>query len=116
MAVSLSPSERRARIRDYKDAFPPMGIWAVRNTVTGRVWLGASTNVEGMLNRIRFQLKRGAHREASLAQAWAQHGPEAFSFEVLDRVKQRDDPDFDYAAELQTMLQLWQAELAGGSQ
>jgi hypothetical protein len=112
MAVSLSPTERRARIRDYKDAFPPMGIYAVRNTVTGRVWLGASTNVEGMLNRIRFQLKLGGHRDASLAADWKKHGPEAFSFEVLDRVKQRADPDFDYAAELQTMLQLWRAELA----
>ena len=112
MAVSLSPSERRARIRDYKDAFPSMGVYAIRNTVTGRTWIGASTQVEGMLNRVRFQLKLGNHREASLLADWKKHGPEAFSFEVLDRVKQRDDPAFDYPAELQTMLELWRAELA----
>ena len=110
-APPLSPTERRARVRDYKDAFPPMGIHAVRNTVTGQVWIGASRNVDGMLNRIRFELKQGSHRNASLMQAWARHGADAFTFEVLDRVKQRDDPAFDYDAELETMLALWQAEL-----
>ena len=116
---SLSPSERRERIREYKDAFPPMGIYAVRNTATGRAWVGADRNVDGKLNRIRFELKQGGHRNASLSGEWARHGAEAFTFEVLDRVKKRDDPAFDYAAELQTMLALWQAELgvapAGGA-
>ncbi len=112
---SLSAPMRRERIREYKDAFPPMGTYAVRNTATGRVWVGASRNVDGLLNRIRFELKQGSHRNASLAGEWARDGADAFSFEVLDRVKKRDDPAFDYEAELQTMLALWQAELGVGS-
>jgi hypothetical protein len=36
------------------------------------------------------------------------HGEAAFSFAVLDRVKERADPDFDYEAELQALLALWQ--------
>jgi hypothetical protein len=39
-------------------------------------------------------------------------GSAAFVFDVLELVKQRDDPAFDYAAELETMLQLWSTELA----
>jgi hypothetical protein len=109
----LSPSERRERVRAYKDAFPPMGIYAVRHAASGRTWVGASRNVDGMLNRIQFELRTGGHRDVSLAQEWARHGADAFSFEVLERVKERDDPAFDYASELQTMLALWQAELGG---
>jgi len=30
---------------------------------------------------------------------------------VIDRVKERDDPAFDYDAELASLLALWQAEL-----
>ena len=107
----LSPQARRALTREYKQAFPPWGIYAVRCEAAGLLRLGASRNVDGMLNRIRFQLTSGGMRDAQLTQAWAQHGAQAFSFEVLDRVKERTDPDFDYDAELQALLALWQAEL-----
>ena len=70
----LSPTERRERTRTYTDAFPPLGIYAIRNTATGQVWVGASRNVDGMLNRIRFELRMRGHRDASLAQAWARDG------------------------------------------
>lgn len=107
----LSPQARRALTREYKQAFPPLGIYAVRCEAAGLLRLGASRNVDSMLNRIRFQLTSGGMRDAQLAQAWAQHGAQAFSFEVLDRVKERTDPDFDYDAELQARLALWQTEL-----
>ena len=110
-SLLLSSQARRARVQDYKQAFPPLGIYAVRCEAAGLLRLGASRNVDGMLNRIRFQLTSGGMRDAQLTQAWAQHGPQAFSFEVLDRVKERADPDFDYDAELQALLALWQAEL-----
>ena len=107
----LSPQARRALTREYKQAFPPLGIYAVRCEAAGLLRLGASRDVDGMLNRIRFQLTSGGMRDAQLMQAWAQHGAQAFSFEVLDRVKERTDPDFDYDAELQALLALWQTEL-----
>lgn len=108
---SLSPQARRAMVRDYKQSFPPLGIYAVRCEAAGLLRLGASRNVDGMLNRIRFELATGLQRDAQLSQAWARHGEQAFRFEVLDRVRQRADPDFDYEAELQALLALWQAEL-----
>lgn len=115
MATSLSSSARSERIREYKDTFPSMGIYAVRNTATGRFWLGKSQNVEGALNRIRFELKMRGHRNAALTNEWLHYGAETFTFEVLDRVKKRDDPTFDYEAELQGLLSLWQAELKAAS-
>lgn len=110
----LSPQARRALVRDYKQSFPPMGVYAVRCEAAGLLRLGASRNVDGMLKRLRFELGNGAQRDAALAQAWARHGAQGFSFEVLDRVKERADPDFDYDAELQALLALWQDELQGG--
>ena len=111
ISLLLSSQARRARLQDYKQTFPPLGIYAVRCEAAGLLRLGASRNVDGMLNRIRFQLTSGGMRDAQLMQAWAQHGAQAFSFEVLDRVKERTDPDFDYDAELQALLALWQTEL-----
>jgi len=109
----LSPAERRERTRAHKQAFAPLGVVAVRNTVSGRVWTRASRNVDGTLNRIRFELQLGTCRNRGLAAEWQRDGAGAFRFEVVERVKQRDDPDFDYEAELQTLLTVWTEELQG---
>lgn len=107
----LSAQARRALARQYKQAFPCMGIYAVRCDAAGLLRLGSSRHADGTLNRLRFELVRGAHRDRALQQAWRTHGAEAFRFEVIDRVKERDDPAFDYDAELASLLALWQAEL-----
>lgn len=107
----LSAQARRELARQYKQAFPCMGIYAVRCEAAGLLRVGSSRNAEGVLNRLRFELVRGAHRDKALQQAWRTHGANAFRFEVIDRVKERDDPSFDYDAELASLLGLWQAEL-----
>jgi hypothetical protein len=108
---SSGAPNRRERVREYKQAFPPMGVWAVRNTATGRAWVGASRDAEAALNRTRFELKMRGHRNRSLADEWAHYGADHFTFEVLERMRKRDDPAFDYEAELQSMLALWSEEL-----
>jgi hypothetical protein len=107
----LSAQARRELARQYKQAFPCMGIYAVRCEAAGLLRVGSSRNAEGVLNRLRFELLRGAHRDKALQQAWRTHGADAFRFEVIDRLKERNDPSFDYDAELASLLALWQAEL-----
>lgn len=108
---SLSPSARRERVRACKDAFPPMGVYAVRNLVNGRVLVGASRNVDSALQRLQFELRMRGCRNVDLMADWLAHGPGQFTFEVLARVKPPDDPAFDAEAELEDLLQVWQFEL-----
>jgi len=111
MTPSLSLQARRELTRQYKQAFPAMGIYALRCDAAGLLRVGSSRHLDGIFNRLRFELMRGAHRDRVLQSAWNTHGAEAFRFEVVDRVKDRDDPAFDYDAELATLLALWEAEL-----
>ncbi|RDI26106.1 hypothetical protein DFR41_103263 [Pseudacidovorax intermedius] len=111
MTPSLSLQARRELTRQYKQAFPAMGIYALRCNAAGLLRVGSSRHLDGIFNRLRFELMRGAHRDRALQLAWNTHGAEAFRFEVIDRVKERDDPAFDYDAELATLLALWEAEL-----
>lgn len=104
-------NRRRELTRQYKDAMPPMGVFVIRNLANQRLFVGASANVEGAMNRIRFELGLKSHRNIKLMQDWMRWGPENFRFEVIDRVKKRDDPDFDYAGELAALLQMWREEL-----
>ena len=70
----------------YKQARKAAGVYAVRNTATGRVLLGSSVNLHGPLNRHRTELKLGSHRCAELQADWNRLGQDAFVFEILDKV------------------------------
>lgn len=111
MTPSLSLQARRELTRQYKQAFPAVGIYALRCDAAGLLRVGSSRHMDGIFNRLRFELMHGGHRDRTLQAAWSTHGAEAFRFEVVDRVKERDDPAFDYDAELATLLALWEAEL-----
>lgn len=97
--------------RDYQQRVKPAGIFQIKNTVNGKVLLGSSLNLEGPLNSHQFMLKIGSHRNQALQRDWHEHGAGAFVFEILDVVKERDDPGFDRAAELAVLEELWLEQL-----
>lgn len=98
--------DRRAIVRELRDAFPAMGVYAVRARESGHVLVGSSRNVHASLNRVRFELRMGSHKDRVLQAEWKRGGEAALSFEILEMVKERDDPDFDYAAELRGLEQI----------
>lgn len=104
-------SANRSLRDSYKQSFVPIGVFVIRNSVNQRVYVGGSRNLEGAMNRHRFELSTGSHRNAELLADWKRFGAQAFCFEVLDQVRQSTDPATDYDAELATLLELWQQEL-----
>lgn len=104
--------DRKDAVRAYKEAPPPMGVWAIRNTVDDKVLVGASPNAAGRLNRARFALDFGNHPSRELQADWSRLGPGAFTFEVLDTLEPSDAPGADSAAELAELLALWIERLA----
>jgi len=108
--MSSSSTSRRALARQARNAFPPMGVYAIRDHATGAVRVGTSRNVHGALNRIQFELRHGSHPDKALQADWNRDGPQRFSFEVLALVKERSEAGFDYAAELAELEALYRAE------
>lgn len=92
--------------RQARDAFPPMGIYAIRDRASGHLLLGASRNVHAALNRARFELRIGKHADRVLQAEWNRTGVEGLVFEVLDFVMEREDEGFDYAGELKALEQI----------
>lgn len=108
----LATARRRALVRGYKEQPPPVGIYAVRCPPAALLRLRASTNLQAALNRERFELRQGTHRDAMLLQAWRLHGEVAFEFQVVDVLKHRDDDSASAIREqLDELLALWRQEL-----
>lgn len=97
---------RRTVARQARDAFPPMGIYAVRARENDYLLLGASRNVHASLNRARFELRMGNYSDRVLQAEWNRCGADGLTFEVLELVKEREDANFDYAAELKGLEQI----------
>ncbi|WP_437532498.1 metalloregulator ArsR/SmtB family transcription factor [Sorangium sp. So ce726] len=103
---------RKELKRKYLETPKQAGIFQVKNKVNGKVLLGSSTNLHGPLNKHRFMLSIGGHSNQELQQDWKQHGADAFTFEVLEIVKQKDEPGFSLADELTLLEQIWLEKLS----
>lgn len=98
--------DKKDLIRQYKETPRPAGVFRVRNVRAARSFVGTSTDLPSMLNRQRFQLDHGSHRDRDLQKDWSEAGPEAFTFEVLDELKPREDPAWDPSDDLSVLLEM----------
>ncbi len=105
--AGASPSRAELK-RQYKEQPPEMGVFAVRNHSNGKVLVGASLNLPGALNRLRFELSLRTHRTfPALQEDWDRLGAEAFTFEVLDVLEPPEEPGVDVQEELRVLEALW---------
>ena len=105
-------SDRKKEInREYKERKIPSGVFQIRNSANGKVLLVSALNLEGRLNRHKFQLTTGVHPNKTLQEDWRRFGPDKFVFDILEVVKVKDDPDFNLEDELTLLEQIWVEKL-----
>jgi len=103
----MTQPDRKALIRAYKENPRPAGIFQVKNTVTGRVLIGPTADLSGMLNRQRFQLEMGSHPDKELQADWNELGADAFEFGVLDTLEPGEDASITQAEDLRALHRIW---------
>ena len=105
-------SEKRAELKAaYKLSHRPVGVYQIKNTVNGKIFIGSSLNIEGRLNRHRFGLTMGNHDNKKLQDDVKQYGIDKFSFEVLECLDPSDDMNHDYSRDLEALESLWLEKL-----
>ena len=102
---------KKEAIREYKLSHRPMGVFQVVNKRNGKVFVDSSINIPGKINRHKFALEHGSHISKSLQAEWKELGEDAFEFEVLEDVTPKDDPSYDYKADLEFLEDLWLEKL-----
>ena len=97
--------------REYKERKVSAGVFRIKNTVNGKIMLGSSLNLEGLLNRHRFELSIGSHRNRELQKDWNEFGSDMFVFEVLEIVQVTDESQIKVEDELTLLEQIWLEKL-----
>lgn len=103
--------DKRALKRQYLETKTRAGVYGIKNQVNGRMLIAGSNNVTAAINRHRFELKVGSHLNKLLKADWLEFGEAAFTFEILDRVKHREEPGFNVADELDELVVLWREDI-----
>ena len=104
--------DKKALTREYRENRRPMGVYQIRNTVNGKLLIGVSVDLPSILNRHQSELRMGGHRNRELQKEWAEFGPEAFEFEVLDTLTPPEQPGSNPSADLRALEELWLDKLS----
>jgi hypothetical protein len=107
----MKGEQRKAAIAAYKEQKVVPGIYAIRCAASGDVWVGEWANIGTIQNRIWFTLRQGAHPNRDLLGAWQQYGEDAFRFEVLERLEEKDDAFYSPNAFLKERGAHWRLSL-----
>lgn len=66
------------------------GIYAIRNLVNGKVYVGSAVQLQRRRHRHFWDLARGVHPNRHLQSAWDKHGESGFSFDILELASKDD--------------------------
>ncbi len=108
----MSAKTKKELINEYKQQKQPMGVFRIRNTVTGKIFVGSTMNLAAMWNRLRLQLDTGSHPIADLQNDWKQLGEQAFKYETVSELEHKEtEATADYQAELKLLEKMCIEEL-----
>lgn len=75
----------------YKHRKPVMGIFQIRNIVSGKILIDGSTDMLSKWNRHKTELNFGSHKSMALQDDWDRDKQENFIFEILSELKLEED-------------------------
>lgn len=108
----MKTEDKKAAIAAYKERKAIVGIYVVRCLASGKIWIGQSTNLDTIQNRLWFTLRLGNHPCRDLQQAWNHGTSDDFVFEELERM---EDEKLAYVrqARLKERVAYWRSSLGG---
>jgi hypothetical protein len=77
-----------------------MGVLAVKNTTSGKLFIQGSLNLEALVNKIKFSLKSGQFSNIQLQNDWNNCKEESFIFEFVTVIELQDNPYINYRQEI----------------
>ncbi|MFT8322054.1 MAG: GIY-YIG nuclease family protein [Bacillus sp. (in: firmicutes)] len=93
----------------YKETPIEAGIYKIQNQKNGKIFIGSTRNTK-TLNGVKFMLNNGGHTNRELANEWKQFGEQAFTIEIIEILKKKNDPYFNEKEELQKLEEKWLEE------
>ena len=96
---------------EYKNIKFRMGVFQIRNTVNGKIFIEGSSNLDKIWNRHYVQLNFGNHRNVELQKDWNAYGESHFVYEILGEIQEEEGKLLDNTKEIKILEQMFLEEL-----
>ena len=105
-----SKKELQARYREREIVG---GIYAIRNTLSNKILLEATSDLQGRRNRFEFSQKTGSCIHLKLQNDWNTQGGGEFVFEVLEELVKGDtQTEKAFKADIDVLKEMWLEKLS----
>lgn len=94
----------------YKETPVEAGVYQIKNTQNEKIFIGSTPNLK-TLNGLKFMLQNDGHKNKELQDEWKQYGEDAFTFEILEKLKKKDEPYFNAKEALRELEEKWLEQL-----
>ena len=92
----------------YKERKVIGGIYAIRNTISGKMLLQSTTDLQGGRNRYEFSQKIGGFTHMKLQEDWRENGSAAFQFEIIEELEKMENQTAkEFAEDLEILYGIW---------
>ena len=109
----MDTARKKELVREYKEQKAVPGIFAVRCAPSAEVWVAKAPDLGKRQAGLWFQLRMGGFPGKSLQAAWNAHGEAAFTFDVLEEVK--EDNDLLIPVRLDEREAYWRGQLSAAA-
>lgn len=106
----MDNARKKELLRTAKEQRQRQGIYAIRCSVSGEVWVAKAADLDKRKTGLWFQLNLGGFPGKSLQASWNAHGEAAFSFVELEEVS--DDNELLIPSLLKEREAHWRQELS----
>ncbi|TCS93300.1 GIY-YIG nuclease family protein [Hazenella coriacea] len=97
--------------QQFKETSVQAGIYQIKNTINNKILVGSTKNFK-TLNGIKFMLETNRYTpNKELQKEWNQYGKDAFTFDILEKLKKKDDPYFNEKEALSEIEEKWLEKL-----
>jgi group I intron endonuclease len=104
----MDKSRQTALKREYKENRRPAGVYQIKNTLTGKIFIGSSVDVNARINRHKAGFAfLDSHEMPALIADVKKYGADAFTFEVLETLEGEYDSDAELREDLKLLEQMW---------
>ncbi len=99
--------DRKKELKQQYQEIPiEAGIYTITNTKNGKVCVVSTRNFK-TINGVKFSLENGGYANKKLVDEWKEYGKDAFSFEIVEVLKSKEDPYYNEKEELAKLEEKW---------
>ena len=101
-------NNRKKELKElYKITKPSMGVYQIKNIMTGKAYIGISQNLKGTMNGNLAKLNGGMFKDRELLEDWKKYGEDKFEQKILAELDyEEDEAKSDYMQDLLVLREL----------